>query len=602
MTEIDFHDWAWSDLLANTTTARATRLASNVTVQLAESSPADDEAPRSVDVDADFSLAGFDDVAGLADGAVTRRYPGPGAAGSESSRLALVEFADPALPWLYSPEALPGSRPRPWLVLVVGREGEDGTVGASELELNEDLDRPEVLLRPGLLQQIPPLAGSALWAHVQELDGRTVSRLICPRVLDPHTPYVAAVVPSFVVDAAGGFADAWGSAAGDGVRLPVYDHWRFSTGDDDDFLALALALEARVAAPHIGRIPLRYGRTPIAPRVLAEGALRSPIPLADAVGAHRSDTDPWSPEVTLPVEVGDDLRALRDVAGGDRRVDERGRPIVSLPDYGRRWTGSGDQPAPPWRETLNDDPRHRSASGVGAEAVIAEQTMLVDRLIERLGAHSEAAQRLSNLALGMAATRSLWRRRLPADDASVIELLGPAMARIATEHGPLLNVVAGPSRSLAPAVFSTAARRVFRAGPARGATTASGVPFAAVVEAANQCPKPPPDPVGLPTISGRPFQPTDKVDVSDLLRRAEPAPTASPRTREVLEALTEAIVAETGGGGQPSGSASLTGWRASRVRSACRSGGRTGRSYPETSASTWPSRPPDTPGRRMPSR
>ena len=77
---------------------------------------------------------------------------------------------------------------------------------------------------------------------------RSLSRLMCPRILQPNTDYVACVVPTCELGrraglgeeikdaeltAANALKSAWSltPTAPTTVRLPVYYHWRFRTGE-----------------------------------------------------------------------------------------------------------------------------------------------------------------------------------------------------------------------------------------------------------------------------------------------------------------------------------------------------------------------------------
>ena len=74
------------------------------------------------------SCSGPGDVQRLAAGAITRRFPAPGASDAEVTKLALVEFAAQDLPWRYTPATSASTRLRPWLVLVVGQRAPDDIV------------------------------------------------------------------------------------------------------------------------------------------------------------------------------------------------------------------------------------------------------------------------------------------------------------------------------------------------------------------------------------------------------------------------------------------------------------------------------------------
>ena len=67
-------------------------------------------------------LLGPGDVTSVAPQQVIRTDPAPNSAAFESNYLALVEFDEPALPWLFTPASASGGKLRPWLCLVVVRE------------------------------------------------------------------------------------------------------------------------------------------------------------------------------------------------------------------------------------------------------------------------------------------------------------------------------------------------------------------------------------------------------------------------------------------------------------------------------------------------
>jgi hypothetical protein len=141
---------------------------------------------------------------------------------------------------------------------------------------------------------------------------------------------------------------------------------------------------------------------------------------------------------------------------------------VTLPIYGAPWIA--DPAVTAWGGAVNGDPRHRGAAGLGLLAGIELQERIMDAAARQVGALDIAAQRIRQLTLGLHASRSLWERRLP-DDPPVDRLLlyGPALRRIVTPNGPVLDQIAGGERCLPHRLFSSAARRVLRAGPARTA-------------------------------------------------------------------------------------------------------------------------------------
>ncbi len=407
-----------------------------------------------------FALAGPGDVLGLNPGAISRRYPSPGAVDHESDRCPLVEFADPALPWRYTPGPKPAAGTgsiHPWLVLLVGTADElavaDGraTVGVTT-------------------QQAHPLGSPTSayrWAHLQtDAAGHRIGRVLSGRALQPGTDYVVALVPAFRAEG----SPSWDGSAE--VTVPAYDSWSFRTAvPAGSFEELAAALHPGDAPTDTGRAPVDYPRVPAAPDLEIRGAL-APVGSSDA---------------PLPDEIGTDLAGLRTPA-----TDEVGRPIVGLPRYGDAWRSDAPD-ATAWGRTLNGDPRHRGVAGLGLELGIRLQDELVQAAVDQLGALAEARQKVSFLVLGLAASGALWNRRLPTSTSEQLWMLGPALGRVATTSGTVRELSTAADRALPAGVWSTAARRVLRSGPTRAAASAPGT-FAAAptLEAANEVVPAPP--------------------------------------------------------------------------------------------------------------
>lgn len=257
-------------------------------------------------------LFGPADVLGIDPRQVVRTEPPAGTIDYESNDLAVVEFDNPDLPWLFTPAAADGQgRVRPWLVLVVVRE-QDG------VRLRAARDEPLPVLEIGApalpAAELPDLAGSWAWAHAQlgthqnatEGELRTVlatrpelsvSRLLSPRLLAPFTDYLACVVPAFeagrraglgqTIDANATLAPAWssGAAAPGNVALPVYYHWEFRTGAREDFESIVARLAPREFSATVGRramdisapgfaVPSTTTLATATPTVMLEGALQ----------------------------------------------------------------------------------------------------------------------------------------------------------------------------------------------------------------------------------------------------------------------------------------------------------------------------------------
>jgi hypothetical protein len=125
------------------------------------------------------------------------------------------------------------------------------------------------------------------------------SRLVCPRKLDPKTPYTAFVVPAFETGRLAGLNQdtstthaqmpAWDLNGAKGP-LPVYYEWSFTTGENEDFESLVKLLQPQPMDPRVGIRDMDCSRPGIvktedpsqeipgtSPQLIGlEGALKSP--------------------------------------------------------------------------------------------------------------------------------------------------------------------------------------------------------------------------------------------------------------------------------------------------------------------------------------
>src|SRR5215510_2919013 len=241
----------------------------SVKVKLRVNNSATDEIEQQV------RLYGPGDVIGIDARQVLRTVPAHLSTDFEPNYFPAIEFDRPDFPWLFTPaKADGGNRLRPWLCLIVVRKQPGVT-------LSRDRTNPLPVLEiktPNPDLELPDLSESWAWAHAQiagvkrDFDSLTnslagdpalnLSRLLCPRRLDPLTDYLACVVPAFDLGVKAGLgfqitADdekslkpAWASGAQSPaqVQLPVYFSWEFHTGAGADFEALVDLLKARDSA------------------------------------------------------------------------------------------------------------------------------------------------------------------------------------------------------------------------------------------------------------------------------------------------------------------------------------------------------------------
>ena len=116
-----------------------------------------------------------------------------------------------------------------------------------------------------------------------------------------------------------------------------------------------------------------------------------------------------------------------------------------------------------WIDQLRRDPRMRGAAGLGAWNAIEWQDRIADAAAAKAGDLAIARDRIGHVAFGVEASRSLWRRRLPADPVERLAVLAPALGRLVTTTGT--SVLDDDRRSHARAD----ARAVVVGGAARAA-------------------------------------------------------------------------------------------------------------------------------------
>jgi hypothetical protein len=446
-------------------------------------------APPSVRVP--VRLMGPGHVTGLDARQIVRTDPAPRSRGFEPNYFPLIEFDDPALPWLFTPaSANTQARLRPWLVLVVVRIQPGVTVRAPR---GEPLPVLEIRAPARVAQELPDLADSWAWAHAQvtappqatrellasTIDSRpelSVSRLLCPRLLQPDTEYVACVVPAFELGRRAGLGQAitaddekrlepaWrsGDAAPATLDLPVFHHWSFVTGAGGDFESLALLLRPRPVPASVGRRSIDISSSglalvpPLAPgtSLALDGALR-PVSTADA---------PWPPRARQ-AEVRAALAAVLNVPA----VLAGGEPILAPPLYGGS-QAQRDRVDPTvtsrWFEQLNLDPMLRVAAGFGTRVIQQHQEALMASAWAQAGELARVNQYLRQCQLGWAVARRLHARHFTRMSAEVgLQVFAPAharLARAADASGPSALAARLRDTGLARAAFSPALRRLAR--------------------------------------------------------------------------------------------------------------------------------------------
>ena len=274
-----------------------------------------------------------------------------------------------------------------------------------------------------------------------------MSRLLCPRRLDPVTEYLACVVPTFELGCKAGLGSpitpddekalkpAWAAGA-EQVRLPVYFHWEFRTGAGGDFEALVGLLEPRKMPEEVGKRRMDISQpgfkiTPPLPSgttIELEGALR----VLDAPTAE------W-PELTRkPFQT--ELKKILD-APWQAMKEESKEPLVAPPIYGC-WQAARHTvnmtPVPPasltWLDELNLDPRHRAVAALGTQVVQTQQEQLMASAWEQLGEIERINQMRRQAQLGRAVNAVYHAKHFKQfSEETLLKVVASAQSRVVVE-------------------------------------------------------------------------------------------------------------------------------------------------------------------------
>ncbi|MGZ9270878.1 MAG: hypothetical protein ACXW6T_17305, partial [Candidatus Binatia bacterium] len=427
---------------------------------------------NTAEIDRQVRLYGPGDVTGIDPQQVVRTEPRHLATDFEPNYFPAIEFDRPDFPWLFTPaKADVDGKLRPWLCLVVVRKQDGVTLRADRnlllpvLEINPPA-RPE--------HELPDLSESWAWAHAQIAGSRrdagslkqslagdpalTVSRLLCPRRLDPLTDYLACVVPAFELGRKAGLGlpvqpedenelkPAWTAAAQSPsqVRLPVYYHWEFGTGTGGDFEALVELLTARdsrdlpaqvgkrqmdISEPGFSVIP----SLPAGTVLDLEGALRR----LDATASE------WPEEARMIFQ--SELKKILD-APSEALREEGKEPLLAPPIYGC-WQAARHEVdmMPPasvtWLDELNLDPRHRVIAALGTAVVQTQQEPLMASAWAQLGDIERINQMQRQAQLGRAVNAVYHARHFSRFSAeTLLKVVGSAQARVIVESADANNV------------------------------------------------------------------------------------------------------------------------------------------------------------------
>ncbi len=443
-------------------------------------------------------LFGPGQVTGIDPRAIVRMEPKPGAVSFEPNYFPAVEFATPDFPWMFSPAVPNAAALRPWLCLICVKvqPGVALTPRGAALPLLQ-FSSPAVPVN-----ELPNLDEITTWAHAQ-ISGATpatdadvstalndpnrgrISRLICPRKLDPNSSYIACLVPTYNVGVQTGvspdlpatdrdLSPAWTATTAAPFALPVYALWTFSTGDTGDFASLVRQIRPPTA-------PLDVGLAPMDESTMGFGMPHFPglaLGMEGALKAPQTTSTPWPAGVQAQVQT-----ALTPLLSPPPEPE----PIVTPPTYGT-WPAKGTQPT--WLQDLNFDPRVRAAAGIAVNVVRGDQDDLIASAWDQFQQLRSANQRLHQFQLARVTAQSIMARHINVLEGagSFLQLTRPLHTRvrvnIGTEatlasHLSITRIAAG---SMAPAFR----RLIRRRGPLGRQLYPTAAPPSQIVERLNE--------------------------------------------------------------------------------------------------------------------
>ncbi len=438
-----------------------------------------------------LSLFGPGDVVGVDPRMVIRTEPRQFTVNFEPNYLSGIEFDTPDFPWLFTPAAPNGDRLRPWVALIVLKQ--------NEFTLPSVAPNPLPTLVVQTMSALQDLSGAWNWAHVQisgdaslsdslsSAPGNVISRLLCPRRLDPETSYSAFLVPAFQNGVQAGLGQdvsavttsdpAWTQATQAPLTLPFYFRFDFNTSDEGDFESLVRKLTPRVLPASVGQRLMDVQHPD--PGIPSAGG---PLGLDGALESVSTTDTAWSGadkdafQTSLQTWINQTAPATDDPANPNT-YPTPGDPVVVPPIYGR-WqaaVSTVNRAAAGWLNDLSLDPRNRSAAGMGTQIVQAEQTQLMASAWQQVDGVLQANQMLRQAQLARAVSQQLYRQHLQtAQPETFLNFTAPLHSRLLaspTTVAAKIRASRVPHRMLSGA-FRKAARLPSRLGIARtGAPT-----------------------------------------------------------------------------------------------------------------------------------
>ncbi len=437
------------------------------------------------------ALFGPGDVAGIDPRMVIRTEPRQYTVNFEPNYLSGIEFDTPDFPWLFTPASPNGDRLRPWVALIVLKQ--------SEFSVPSVAPNPLPTIAVQTMSALQDLSDGWNWAHVQisgdaslsdslaSAPGNVISRLLCPRRLDPETSYSAFLVPAFQNGVQAGLGQdvsgvttsdpAWTQATQAPVTLPFYFRFDFNTSDEGDFESLVRRLTPRVLPASVGQRLMDVQH--VDPGFPSAGG---PLGLDGALESVSTTDTAWSGadkdafQTALQAWINQTSPATDDPAN-PVVYPYPGDPVVVPPIYGR-WQAavtSVNRAVAGWVNDLSLDPRNRSAAGMGTQIVQGEQTQLMASAWQQVDGVLQANQMLKEAQLARAVSQQLYRQHLQtAQPETLLSFTAPLHSRLLASPTTVTAQIRAsriPQRMFCGA-FRKAARLPWRLGMAQNGAPA----------------------------------------------------------------------------------------------------------------------------------
>lgn len=488
-----FHSWARKGISANITETDDLGGGGSALIERAE-------VPISVKLNGNalakhFALLGPGDIIGINRDMIIRTEPLNWITDTEPNYLAFMEFYDEDFPWRYTPAAPQGEKLRPWIFLLVLKEGEFERT-------KRQIPLPSITINNK--EALPPNNEIWLWAHVHsnadipdadlsdyekfllslnttvnDDPDQVFSRLISPRKLEPNTAYYAFLIPSFETGRLAGLeqptagvnaqSPSWDNNGAKG-EMPVYYEWYFRTGANVDFEALVKLLQPRPMDPRVGIRDMDCSRPGFVraedntqeipgtqpPIIGLEGALKSPSTVS-TVFPHPPTAKDFQVELqkivnlpeTMPANLAED-------------------PIISVPLYGKNHAKKSaddvillDIEKDTWVHDLNKDPRTRVAAGFGTLVVQTHQENFMRKAWEQVAKIIEANRRIKATKFLMAVALQYTQKTFShLQSAALLAVSNPVLKKIKGSPATIHHLL--QESRLPAAVFTGAFRRAVR--------------------------------------------------------------------------------------------------------------------------------------------